>query len=154
CPFTAPPAEAMALMDVPLEMSANGTSPAGPSSELADTSPTMPRRPGVLIIDEEARVRTILSVTLRQHGFEVRQAASPVEAVEELCHCHTEVDLVLLDSLMPGVLGQPMLDVLRQITPAIRCCILAANRNGAADELRRTGAIRVFPKPVQTPELV
>src|SRR5262249_11356557 len=31
---------------------------------------------------------------------------------------------------------------------------LAANRNGAADELRRTGAIRVFPKPVQTPELV
>ena len=111
-----------------------------PGDELAQTLPTVPRRPVVLVIDDEARVRTLLNVALRQHGFAVKLAASGAEAMNVYRECQCQVDLVLLDVLMPEMDGPQTLAALREINRKVRCCFLTGIRTVTDDELRRLGA--------------
>jgi len=50
----------------------------------------------ILVVDDEADINTVLSVTLRRAGYEVVSAADGVEAVERQAP-----DLILLDIMMP-----------------------------------------------------
>ena len=50
----------------------------------------------ILIVDDEADINTVLSVTLRRAGYELVGAADGVEAVERQAP-----DLILLDIMMP-----------------------------------------------------
>lgn len=64
----------------------------------------------ILIVDDDERVRTLLSWQLEAEGFTVRCTADGGEALERI---HAEgPDLVVLDLSLPGVAG---LDVLRRV---------------------------------------
>jgi len=61
----------------------------------------------VLVVDDNATARDVLSDTLRSLSFRVRAVASVAEALVELEHCVSEdpYRLVLMDWRMPGVDG-------------------------------------------------
>src|SRR5262245_19127751 len=59
--------------------------------------------PVVLVVDDEALIRWSLSEALAEFGYEVRQAASGVEAIEALKRCATDPLVVLLDLRLPDV---------------------------------------------------
>ncbi len=64
----------------------------------------------ILIVDDDERVRTLLSWQLEAEGFTVRCTADGGEALERI---HAECpDLVVLDLSLPGVAG---LEVLRRV---------------------------------------
>jgi two-component system, chemotaxis family, chemotaxis protein CheY len=67
-----------------------------------------------LIVDDSRAVRMILARTLKELGFEVREAANGREALEVIETEKTAVSLVLADWNMPEVNGLELLKRLRQ----------------------------------------
>lgn len=117
--------------------------------------PGQPRRPGVLIVDDEAGIRALLTLYLAEQGFSVWEAATGEQAVAVLDAQRAHIDLVLLDVVMPGLDGPQTLDRLRAIVPAIRCCYMSGYVGAhSAGDLRAGGALAVFEKPLQLATLV
>ncbi|HYA18445.1 MAG TPA: response regulator [Bryobacteraceae bacterium] len=65
-----------------------------------------------LVVDDSRAVRMILAKTLREIGFEVREAANGKEALDLIQADRTDVSLVLADWNMPEVNG---LDLVRRL---------------------------------------
>src|SRR5689334_6074424 len=64
----------------------------------------------VLVVDDDARVRTLVAWQLEAEGFAVAEAADGPAALEGIAH--DRPDLVVLDLSLPGLGG---LDVLRRV---------------------------------------
>jgi len=67
-----------------------------------------------LVVDDSRAVRMILARTLKELGFEVREAANGREALEVIEIEKTAVTLVLADWNMPEINGLELLKQLRQ----------------------------------------
>jgi two-component system chemotaxis response regulator CheY len=67
-----------------------------------------------LVVDDSRAIRTILSKTLRELGFEVREAANGKEALELIQAEKSAVTLILLDWNMPEMNGLDLLKRLRE----------------------------------------
>jgi two-component system, chemotaxis family, chemotaxis protein CheY len=67
-----------------------------------------------LVVDDSKAVRMILAKTLKELGFEVREAANGREALEVIEVEKTAVTLVLADWNMPEIDGLELLKRLRQ----------------------------------------
>src|SRR5262245_11971981 len=93
--------------------------------QAARVSVSQAPRGGVLVVDDEALIRSMLNTGLAQYGFEVRLAASGREAIEIYSRDFSEIDLVLLDVRMPGLDGPQTLARLEAINPNVRCCFMS-----------------------------
>src|SRR5688572_28460037 len=60
------------------------------------------RMPSVLIVDDEPNIRRMVGALLGAEGYEVRDAATGVAAVDRVAE--SEPDAILLDLMMPGEL--------------------------------------------------
>src|SRR6266511_1810436 len=78
------------------------------------------RHPGVLVVDDDALLRTLLYEVLRQEGFAVWTAANGFEALTLYDLQRGAIDLVLLDVNMPGRDGPETLAALRRRGPVYR----------------------------------
>jgi two-component system chemotaxis response regulator CheY len=67
-----------------------------------------------LVVDDSRAIRTILSKTLRELGFEVREAGNGIEALEVIQAEKAGVTLILIDWNMPEMNGLDLLKRLRQ----------------------------------------
>jgi CheY-like chemotaxis protein len=129
------------------------TRPYTPRRAGEDVTPESPpaaaaeRKPGVLVVEGEGSIRTVLSLVLRQHGFAVWQANAVPDALQLLTQQEQTVDVVLLDTALPGFCGPEVIRVLREISPAVRCCFLDAGTGEAG--LCEMDVAHVFSKPVQ-----
>jgi two-component system chemotaxis response regulator CheY len=70
--------------------------------------------PKALVVDDSKAVRMILAKTLKEIGFEIREAANGREALEVIEVEKTAVTLVLADWNMPEIDGLELLKRLRQ----------------------------------------
>jgi two-component system alkaline phosphatase synthesis response regulator PhoP len=107
----------------------------------------------VLIADDSETVTTLLSTALELEGYEVDTAVNGVEAYEK--GISGEFDLVILDQLMPGLLGLEVIDRWQQEGHVNRVIMLS----GVDDD--RTvvssldlGAVDFIRKPFHLPELM
>jgi two-component system chemotaxis response regulator CheY len=67
-----------------------------------------------LVVDDSRAIRMILAKTLRELGYEVREAANGREGMEVLEAEKNAITLVLVDWNMPEVNGMELLKQLRQ----------------------------------------
>jgi two-component system chemotaxis response regulator CheY len=67
-----------------------------------------------LVVDDSRAIRMILSRTLRELGFEVREAADGKEALQVIQADQSAVTLILVDWNMPEMNGLELLKLLRQ----------------------------------------
>jgi CheY-like chemotaxis protein len=119
--------------------------------ELTADAYSAPRKPGVLIADDEARLRALLIVTLRRYGFAVWMAADGAEAVETFRDRQSDIDLVVLDTGMPGLDGCETLKALRNLDPNVRCCFTIGTSDYSYErDLLDLGAVRIFQKPFKS----
>jgi CheY-like chemotaxis protein len=108
----------------------------------------MLQRPSILVVDDEALVRSVLDTGLRRHGFTVWLAANGQEAVELYRHHGDHIPLVLLDVRMPGLDGPQTLAALKTLNPHLHCCFMTGHTgNYSLEELQACGATRIFSKP-------
>ncbi len=109
----------------------------------------------VLVVDDEADISTILTLTLRRAGFQVTAASDGVDGLSKLAE-HTP-DLVVLDVMMPRLDGLEMLRRIRSepATSTIPVIMLTA-RAQVADRLVgfEHGADDYVAKPFEPNEVV
>jgi two-component system nitrogen regulation response regulator NtrX len=113
----------------------------------------MSRAPQVLIVDDEANLRRMLSAVLAAEGFRVAEAASGTEAVATVQR--RRPDAVLLDLSMPGGPdGLVTLERLSAEAPGLPV-IMMSGQAGLQDAVKATklGALGFLEKPL-TPEAV
>jgi PAS domain S-box-containing protein len=96
-------------------MPANEPLPFKPSSQ---ASPALSGT--VLVVDDEAQVRSLMELLLKRMGLDVLNAADGQEAVE-LCRDHSDkISFVLMDLTMPNMNGREALGELRKIRSDIK----------------------------------
>ena len=111
--------------------------------------------PAILVVDDVDFLRSMLDVVLRQAGYAVLLAATGEEALEVYRRHPGAIRLVLLDIHLPGQGGRATLEGLRALDPQVRCCFLSGDLGDyTEEELRRRGALAVFPKPYDMPRLL
>jgi CheY-like chemotaxis protein len=104
--------------------------------------------PGVLVVDDDSTLRTILARELRKRGFTVWVAAGGGEALRLYVRHAELIDIVLMDVNMPGVSGPEAHAAIRAGAPHVRCCFMTADpRPGLRESLLAGGALAVFCKP-------
>ncbi|HEX4420601.1 MAG TPA: response regulator [Kofleriaceae bacterium] len=111
--------------------------------------------PRVLIIDDDASIRTICREVLEIGGYQVRDAGSANAALAEARRFRP--DMILLDVLMPGIDGYRCAEMLRA-DPAIGMApiMFLSARSDTADKVRafRSGAEDYMVKPFDADELL
>src|SRR5215211_4268309 len=95
----------------------------------------------VLLVDDDAKLRRVLTLRLEAEGFEVREVASGEEAMASLND--GRLDFVLADLRMPGMDGIQLLARIQEHSPGLPVAILTAHgdipdavratHNGAVD---------------------
>ncbi|MGZ8710859.1 MAG: sigma-54-dependent transcriptional regulator, partial [Thermoanaerobaculia bacterium] len=107
----------------------------------------------VLIIDDEEVLREVLEAVLRREGFDVVSAASAEEGLSLLDR--EDIDLIILDMMLPGMSGAEALRVIKDTDPDIPVVIITAysSIDGAIDAMKR-GAYHYIPKPFKNEEVV
>lgn len=107
----------------------------------------------VLVADDSETVTTVLVTALELEGYEVEIARNGVEAYEK--GVEGGYDLVILDQLMPGMLGLEIIDRWQQEGHVIQTIMLS----GVDDERTvvnslESGAVDFIRKPFRLPELL
>jgi two-component system, OmpR family, response regulator len=110
------------------------------------------RQPKVLVVDDEASIRALLSATLRLTGFEVRVATGGHEALAAAAEYAP--DLVVLDVMMPDLDGFEVAQRLRTSGRPVPVLFLTA-RDSVEDRISglTVGADDYVAKPFSYPEL-
>jgi two-component system KDP operon response regulator KdpE len=109
----------------------------------------------VLVVDDEPQIRRVMRTALTTAGYEVSDARSGEEAVEQLGE--EKFDLILLDVNLPGMSGLEACRVIRHDTlvPDVPIIMLTV-RNAEKDIVAAldAGADDYVVKPFGTPELL
>lgn len=103
-------------------------------------------RSRILIVDDEANQRRTLAIGLRLEGFEIVEAADGEEALALLDQ--QDVDLAIVDLMMPGINGLELARRLRFRHPDVRIVLTSAYHLSDRQVARAgVGALGFLPKP-------
>src|ERR671922_2279585 len=107
----------------------------------------------ILIVDDEEVLRDVLEVVLRKEGFDAVLAATGEEALNVLDT--EEVDLVILDIMLPGISGIDTLRAIRIANPTLPVIVITAfsSIDGAIEAMKH-GAFHYIPKPFKNEEVI
>ena len=101
----------------------------------------------ILIVDDEANIRTMVRIALQKDGHTVDQAADGPDALAKYGDGHAW-DLVLLDQRMPGMEGLEVLRTMRRRDATARVVMITAfGTIDLAVEAMKAGATDFLRKP-------
>ena len=95
------------------EMAAAAAGAAGAKMDLSGTAT-------ILLVEDEDNVRAVNSRALTMRGYDVKEAASGVEALEVLEELGGKVDIVVSDVVMPEMDGPTLLREMRKTRPDLK----------------------------------
>ncbi|RYE70528.1 MAG: response regulator [Rhizobiaceae bacterium] len=106
----------------------------------------------VLLVDDDAAVRLVLTEVLEDQNFNVVAAPDGLKALELLASPSVNVDILLTDFAMPGITGAETILRAQQIRPGLPAIMMT----GYADDRISLAAIRgttILRKPLESAEL-
>lgn len=108
----------------------------------------------VLVVDDEGIVRAFVATVLQKLGYSVSMCINGAEAVEFFKDCHQDIDLVILDLVMPVLNGPDTFRELKQIDPDVNVLISSGfSKNETTNSLIDDGALGLLSKPFRISEL-
>lgn len=131
-------------------------SPNGTEIEIEDAPAEIPRGgETILLADDEEMIREFASEFLEGLGYQVLLAADGLEALEIYEKKQGEIDLVILDMVMPCLTGLEVLKRILSINPAAKIIISSGNALPVLDdETQLTPAPNAFiSKPYHISEM-
>jgi twitching motility two-component system response regulator PilH len=125
----------------------------GESNSLSIPPAARPKKPCVLLVEDDRSLRRYLEVVLRQQGYEVLVAADGLEAMS--ISLRSALDVVVTDAIMPHLNGYELCRFLRN-TPHLshlRIVLLSAldNIDSQPSDLQ---ADEFLAKPVKPEDLI
>jgi two-component system response regulator PilR (NtrC family) len=115
---------------------------------MADKAP----RGRILVVDDEASLREVLTIMLQREGYDVETAADGASAQTLLREA--DFDLIISDIKMPGVSGIELLRFVREHAPeTMMIMITAFSTSEDAVEAMKLGAFDYITKPFRNDEI-
>ena len=108
----------------------------------------------VLLVDDEDIIIDVAQAMLKELGYRVVVAKSGPDAIQKIKDLGNEIDLVILDIIMPGMDGGKTFDLIRKIHPRMPVLLssgYAVNRQ--ATEILRRGCNGFIQKPFSITKL-
>lgn len=100
----------------------------------------------VLVADDEELIRDLGTEILTLFGYQVISAENGQEALDIYNEQHSEINLVILDLIMPGLNGAETLNRMREINPGVKA-IICSGYSGNGGLMKKMGD---FPPPLVT----
>jgi len=108
----------------------------------------------ILLADDEPDVRTVVRAMLESLGYSVLETGDGREAVELFRQRHAEIDLVLLDLVMPRLSGERAFAEMQRIAPGVRAILASGHdESGRIDEILASGFGGFLQKPFRRQDL-
>ena len=108
----------------------------------------------VLVVDDEGIVREFVATALQKLGYSVSLCVDGAEAVEYFKDCHKDIDLVILDLIMPILNGPDTFRELKAIDPDVKVLISSGfSQNETTNDLIDEGALGLLSKPFRINQL-
>jgi two-component system cell cycle sensor histidine kinase/response regulator CckA len=109
----------------------------------------------VLLIDDEDMVLDVSVKMLEKLGFTVFEGRGGREAIDIYKAHKNQVDLVILDMIMPGMGGGETYDRMKEINPGVRVLLSSGySLDGQATEILNRGCDGFIQKPFKMEELL
>ncbi len=109
----------------------------------------------ILVVDDEAPIREITKITLETHNYKVLIANDGIEAITLYAQHKHEINLVLLDMMMPEMDGLTTIRTLQKFNSQVK--IIAVSGLALSDKVAAamgSGVKTFLPKPYTTQELL
>ncbi|MBW1721345.1 MAG: PAS domain S-box protein [Deltaproteobacteria bacterium] len=111
-------------------------------------------RGNILLVDDEERVLYSTSKLIEHLGYRVLTARSGFEAVEVYRDGFDEIDLVILDVVMPEMNGAMTFEKLKEINPSVKVLLSSGfSIEGLASSILEQGGDGFIQKPFRLEEL-
>jgi PAS domain S-box-containing protein len=108
----------------------------------------------VLVVDDEPMVLAFIEEALKKLGYKVLTVVDGQQACEVYSSHSNQIDMVLLDMVMPGTTGLEICRRLRGINPKVKVILSSGYSSGdVAREARLAGAMGFIGKPYSLEEL-
>lgn len=80
----------------------------------------------VLVAEDESAIREFIVINLKRNGYDVIEASDGAQALEKYNACNGDIDVALLDIMMPYVDGLEVCKQLRTMNPGLGIIMLTA----------------------------
>ncbi len=108
----------------------------------------------ILLVDDEEMIMDAGKEMLEEMGYRVITATSGQEAVDIFEKRKDEIDMVILDMVMPGVSGGKSYDRLKELDPDVRVLLSSGySMDGEAAEILKRGCNGFIQKPFDMKEI-
>jgi two-component system, cell cycle sensor histidine kinase and response regulator CckA len=108
----------------------------------------------ILVVDDEEIIRRLLEEMLQEMGFRVITAQDGLEALEIYRELSSEIDVVIIDMIMPRLDGKETFLEMKKINPGVRVILSTGfTKDGAVQETLNHGIVSFIQKPYRLEEL-
>jgi CheY-like chemotaxis protein len=108
----------------------------------------------ILLVDDEKMILDVSKDMLEFLEYRIYIAGSGQEAIAVYREKRNDIDLVILDMIMPGISGGETFDRLREINPEIRVLLSSGySINGHAQQILNRGCNGFLQKPFHLEKL-
>ena len=113
-----------------------------------DRDAAAPRRHRILVVDDEAGVRTVVQRVLEARGYRLVLATNGAEGLRRLEETPDGVDLLLTDIMMPVMNGLELADVMRSRRPGLPVLLMSGYADAESVQRQLQDPLVAFlPKP-------
>jgi CheY-like chemotaxis protein len=111
-------------------------------------------RETILLVDDELNVIDVTEEMLQSAGYKVLTARSGMEAIELFKKNREDIDLIILDMIMPGLGGGETFDCMKALDPNVRVLLSSGySLKGEAKEILSRGCNGFIQKPYTLAQL-
>ncbi len=108
----------------------------------------------VLLVDDEEIIIHVTQAMLKNLGYRVIVAKDGEQAVDTVKRKGDDIDLVILDLIMPGIKGGKAFDLIHEIQPTLPVILSSGySLNGQAHDIMQRGCNGFIQKPFNISEL-
>jgi DNA-binding response OmpR family regulator len=110
---------------------------------------------GLLLVEDELEIRTLLAEVFRMESYEVFQASDGMEALSVFENNRERIDLMITDLGLPNLGGIELIERVRSLKPSVK--IIGSSgygRENIREEVLNAGGDEFIPKPYVTGDLI
>ena len=109
----------------------------------------------ILIVDDEAGMRALLSFELNYRGYEVVTVSNGKSALQEIEKGESRFQIVISDLTMPLIGGMELLDAIKSKDPSIKVILITGyGSQKLIEEAQEKGAFGFINKPFELYEMM